>query len=55
MRDFQISDIPTRTGWDDRRARDRRRARIMQALGWVGLSVTMMGIGALIAITSFPR
>lgn len=55
MRDFNIADIPTRTGWDDRRARERTRSRIMQALAWVGLSLTMMGIGALVGITLFPR
>lgn len=55
MRDFMIDDIPTRTGYDIRRDRERMMQRIKTALGWIGLSLTMMGIGALIAITSFPR
>lgn len=55
MRDFQIHDIPTRTGWDQRRAREQFRARIKTALGWVFLLSLSAGIGALIALTSFPR
>lgn len=54
MRDF-IDDIPTRTGYDIRRDRERMMQRIKTALGWIGLSLTMMGIGAVIALTSFPR
>lgn len=55
MRDFNIADIPSRTGYDIRRDRERMMQRIKTALGWIGLSLTMMAIGALIAITSFPR
>ena len=55
MRDFQISDIPTRTGYDIRRDRERMMQRIKTALGWIGLSVTMMGIGAVVALTTFSR
>ena len=55
MRDFQINDIPSRTGWDERRARERMMLRIKSALGWVGLSLTMFGIGAIAALTTFSR
>ena len=55
MRDFKIDDIPTRTGWDERRARERMMQRIKTALGWIGLSLTMFGIGAIAALTTFPR
>jgi hypothetical protein len=49
MRDLQIHDIPTRTGWDQRRARQ----RLMRALGWLGLSLTVCGIGVVVALTTF--
>jgi hypothetical protein len=55
MRDFRIHDIPTRTGWDERRAREQFRARLKTALGWVFLLSLSAGIGALIALTTFPR
>jgi predicted anti-sigma-YlaC factor YlaD len=49
MRDFMIDDIPTRTGWDQRRARQ----RLMRVLGWLGLSLTVCGIGVVVALTTF--
>jgi hypothetical protein len=49
MRDFKIDDIPSRTGWDE------LRARLKTALGWVFLLSLSAGIGALIALTTFPR
>jgi hypothetical protein len=55
MRDFKIDDIPTRTGWDERRAREQFRARMKTALGWVFLLSLSAGIGALIALTTFSR
>ena len=53
MRDFRIDDIPTRTGWDQRRAREQFRARVKTALGWMFLLALSGGIGAIIALTSF--
>jgi hypothetical protein len=55
MRDFQIHDIPARTGYDEWRARQQFRARVKTALGWVFLLSLSAGIGALIALTTFPR
>ena len=55
MRDFKIDDIPTRTGWDERREREQFRARVKTVLGWVFLLSLSAGIGALIALTTFPR
>jgi hypothetical protein len=55
MRDFQIHDISTRTGWDERRAQEQFRARLKTVLGWVFLLFLSAGIGALIALTTFPR
>jgi hypothetical protein len=55
MRDFKIDDIPTRTGWDDYRAKQQFRARVKTVLGWVFLLSLSAGIGALIALTTFPR
>jgi len=49
VRDFMIDDIPSRTGWDQRRARQ----RLMRVLGWLGLSLTVCGIGVVVALTSF--
>jgi hypothetical protein len=55
MRDFKIDDIPSRTGWDDYRDRKQSRARVKTVLGWVFLLSLSAGIGALIALTTFPR
>lgn len=55
LRDFTIADIPTRTGWDERRAREEFRARVKSAAGWVFLLTLSAGIGAVIALTLFPR
>ena len=55
MRDFKIDDIPSRTGWDEYRDRQQFRARVKIALGWVFLLSLSAGIGALIALTTFPR
>ena len=53
MRDFKIDDIPSRTGWDERRAREQFRARVKTVLGWVFLLACSGGIGAIIALTTF--
>lgn len=55
MRDFRIHDIPTRTGWDVRRDRERLKAQALRVLGWVFLLSLSAGIGALVALTTFPR
>ena len=55
MRDFQIHDIPARTGYDEFRARQKFRARVKTVAGWVLLLLLSAGIGALIALTTFPR
>ena len=53
MRDFKIDDIPSRTGWDERRAREHFWSRARTALGWACLLAMSGGIGAIIALTSF--
>lgn len=53
MRDFRIDDIPARTGWDERRAREQFWSRARTALGWACLLAMSGGIGAIIALTSF--
>lgn len=55
MRDFRIHDIPTRTGWDVRRDRERLKARVLRVLGWVFLLSLSAAIGVLVALTTFPR
>lgn len=55
MRPYVVSDIPTRTGWDIRRDRERIKAQMKRVLGWVFLLSLSGGIGAIVALTSFPR
>lgn len=53
MRDFRVHDIPSRTGWDKRRAREQFWSRARMALGWACLLAMSAGIGAVIALTTF--